>query len=84
MVINAARAVAERLLADKSLKTETDRVQQAYRLLFSRSAESDETQAAAEMMKSLETPSDEKDLDAYRLATMIQAMIGSVEFRYAM
>lgn len=84
MVVRAARAVAERLIEDKSLKDETDRVQQAYRLLFSRAAESDETDAAIAMMKSLETPSDEKDTDAYRLAAMIQAMIGSVEFRYAM
>ena len=82
MVVSAANAVAVRLLNDKSLSDDKDRVRHAYRILFSRDAEDDESQAALEMMKSLETPSDEKDKEAYRWATLIQALMGSAEFRY--
>ncbi len=78
-VVRTAQAVAERLLEDKSLGNDEARVRQAYRLLFSRNADNDEVQAAIEMMKILEDK--EK---AARLATLIQAMLGSAEFRYAL
>lgn len=84
MVVDAANAVAARLLEDKSLSGDKARVRHAYRILFSRDAEDDESQAAVEMMQSLETPSDEKDKDAYRWSTLIQALMASAEFRYAM
>lgn len=84
MVVDAANAVAARLLDDKTLSDDKSRVRRAYRILFSRDAEDDESQAALEMMQSLETPSDEKEKEAYRLATLIQALMASAEFRYAM
>ncbi len=84
IVVDAAKAVAVRLLDDKSLSNDKARVRHAYRILFSRDADDDESQAALEMMQSLETPSDEKEKDTYRWATMIQALMGSAEFRYAM
>ncbi|MDB6137636.1 MAG: Protein of unknown function (DUF1553)/Protein of unknown function (DUF1549)/Planctomycete, partial [Verrucomicrobiaceae bacterium] len=84
LVVETARAVAERLVKDKSLNSDEMRVQHAYRLLFSRAPEVDEIQAAVAMMKSLETSSNEKDAAVYRLAALVQAMLGCAEFRYAM
>jgi hypothetical protein len=84
MVVDAANAVAVRLLDDKSLSDDKARVRHAYRILFSREADDDEAKSAIEMMESLETPADEKDKEAYRWATMIQALMASAEFRYAM
>ena len=84
MVVDAANAVAARLFEDKSLSDDKARVRHAYRILLSRDAEDDESQAAVEMIQSLETPSDEKDKDAYRWSTLIQALMASAEFRYAM
>jgi Protein of unknown function (DUF1549)/Protein of unknown function (DUF1553) len=84
MVVSAAQAVAARLLSDKSHSDDKARVRHAYRILFSRDADDDESKAAIEMMESLETPADEKNKEAYRWATMIQALMASAEFRYAM
>ena len=84
MVVSAANAVAVRLLNDRSLADDKSRVRRAYCILFSREADDDEAKAAVEMMESLETPADEKDKEAYRWATLIQALMASAEFRYAM
>ena len=81
LVVSTARALAVRVLETKASGEE--RVQLAYRALFSREADTAETKAALGMLESLETPSDENDKESYRWATMIQALLGSAEFRYA-
>ena len=83
MVVEAANAIAVRLLEDTSLADDKSRVCRAYRTLFSREVDDEESKAALEMMESLETPADEKDKEAYRWATLIQALMASAEFRYA-
>ena len=79
MVQKTAEAVADRLLSDPSLTDDKARVQHAYRLMFSRPAEATEVEAALEMMQSLVA-----DSKTDRWAILVQAMIGSAEFRYAM
>jgi len=81
LVVSTARALAVSLL--ESMASGEDRVQLAYRALFSREADADEAKAALGMLESLETPTDENDKESYRWATMIQALLGSAEFRYA-
>ena len=84
LVVDAANALARRVLDDSSIRDDGLRVRCVYRAIFSRDAAADESKAAIEMMQSLETPADEKDKETYRWATLIQALVVSAEFRYAM
>lgn len=84
LVADAARALALRLLEDTRLADDPARLQQAYRTILSRTPDVDETKAAMDMMRSLETAADEKDPELYRWAAMIQALMASSEFRYVL
>lgn len=84
LVVDAANALANRVLDDASIRDDALRVRAVYRVIFSRDAAADEAKSAIEMMQSLETPADEKDKEGYRWATLIQALMASAEFRYAM
>lgn len=66
-------------LATKALETgrnDKERLNFVYRTLFSREAEPDEVSAATEMMESLE------EGEQHRWTLLVQAMLGSSEFRY--
>jgi len=82
LVVDAANALARRVLDDASIRDDGLRVRCVYRAIFSRDAAADEAKSAIEMMQSLETPADEKDKAAYRWSTLVQALLASAEFRY--
>ena len=83
LVVNTANSVASRLLDDENLRRDEDRLKVAFRLIYSRLPSMDEIAASAEMMASLETPSDEARPESYRWATLVQSLLCSAEFRYA-
>lgn len=84
LVVDAANALARRVLDDASIRDDSLRVRCVYRAIFSRDAAAEEAKSAIEMMQSLETPADEKDKETYRWATLIQALMASAEFRYVL
>lgn len=73
-VVNAAESLAAQAL--DHAKEDRQRLDFIYRTLFARSVESDEFDAAIAMMDSLE------EGDDLRWTVLIQAMLGSSEFRY--
>jgi hypothetical protein len=83
LVVSTANSVASRLLDDENLRRDEDRFRVAFRLIYSRLPSSDEIAASAEMMASLETPSDEARPELYRWTALIQSLLSSAEFRYA-
>ncbi len=83
LVVNTANSVAFRLLNEENLRRDEDRLKVAFRLIYGRLPSMDEIAASAEMMASLETPSDEARPESYRWATLVQSLLSSAEFRYA-
>ena len=73
-VVRSAESLAANVL--QAAKDDKSRLDLAYRTLFARAAEPDELIAAQEMMQSLE------EGEEHRWTTLIQAMLGSSEFRY--
>lgn len=84
LVVSTASAVASQLLEDDSLRSDEERLKRAFLLIFTRPAAAEEIAASREMMAALETPSDEPDPESYRWTTLIQSLLSSAEFRYAL
>ena len=72
--MRSSESLAANLL--QAEKDDKSRLDLAYRTLFARAAEPDELTAAQEMMQSLE------EGEEHRWTTLIQAILGSSEFRY--
>ena len=84
LVVTTASAMASQLLEDDSLRSDEDRLKRAFLLIFTRPAAAEEIAASSEMMSALETPSNEPDPESYRWTTLIQSLLSSAEFRYAL
>jgi len=81
-VVDCARDAADRVLNTANL-TDAGRVKLVYGRLFSRYPTAAELQSALDFLSELDA-SGEKDPELYRWSALMQALMASAEFRYAL